>query len=569
MTAEPDPDFAGAINRCAGNLVNAARLFARERLQAGAQKEDVLRAVEGQLEVFGDPELVEHAKTIMYCAIHDDGGPVPRPRVGETEVEESPPIDVFGDATLVGSPALPLDALPSVIADYAVDEGQRLGVDLAMLAMPCLVVCAAAIDDAFVVQPKAHDTEWVESARLWLGVICEPGGRKTPALAKATGPLREAELRWFKEDREALAAWKSEHDETKKRPRQRRLIIDDSTIEALSDILVDNPPGVLCVRDELSAWFGSFDAYRDRGGRDRGMWLELYNGGGKPVDRVKRGNIYVPNWSACLLGGIQPGPMRRLARKIDDDGLLQRFIVVFPQAMVEGVDRRPNYAALARYCQTIVHLVDLTPGNRPVVFRLSDAAQTERAVVERLAQNVMLLPEISAAFRGHLSKWPGLFARLVCTYHVTEAVAAGAEPTATVSGATAARVARLMTEYLLPHSARFYTEILGNEHLAHARWIAGYVLAHQVEQLTARDVGRVYRELRGDGKRIADVMGTLVLAGWASEIDTNHRPPTRWKINPKVHELFAVRAQQERQRRETVRAEIARAALELGVRGDA
>jgi Protein of unknown function (DUF3987) len=483
--------------------------------------------------------------------------------------EDVPPLDVFGDATLVGSPDLPRDALPSVIADYAVDEAQRLGVDLAMLAMPCLVVCAAAIDDAFVVQPKARDTEWVEPARLWLGVVTEPGGRKTPALQKATAPLRATEQRWLQSDREELVVWKNKHDETTERPRQRRLIVDDATTEALSDILVDNSRGVLCVRDELSAWFGSFDAYRDRGGKDRGLWLELYNGGGKPVDRVKRGNIYVPNWSACLLGGIQPGPMRRLARKIDDDGLLQRFVVVFPQAVDQGVDRRPDYAALARYRETVVRLVDLKPGNQRVVFRLSDAAQAERALVERLAHNVTLLPETSAAFRAHLAKWSGLFARLVCTYHVTDAVADDTEPTATISGSTASQVARLMTEYLLPHAARFYTELLGQEHLAHARWLAGHILAHQLERITARDVGRVYRELRGDGKRIAEVMATLVLAGWATEIDSSGRPATRWRINPKVHQLFDKRAADERQRRDAVRAEIARAVRELGTGDDA
>jgi hypothetical protein len=40
------------------------------------------------------------------------------------------------------------------------------------------------------------------------------------------------------------------------------------------------------------------------------------------VNRVKRGSVFIPNLSVCLLGGIQPDVIRRLAADGLDDGLL-------------------------------------------------------------------------------------------------------------------------------------------------------------------------------------------------------------------------------------------------------
>lgn len=129
-------------------------------------------------------------------------------------------------------------------------------------------------------------------------------------------------------------------------------------MEALSEVLRDDdeakhraPAGrVLLRQDELSEWLATFDRYRSggRGGADRGAYLRLYNGGRHTVDRVTRGSFTVPNWSACVLGGIQPEPIRRIAREADDDGLLQRFVYCVPILKEPGQDRRPNASAIER-----------------------------------------------------------------------------------------------------------------------------------------------------------------------------------------------------------------------------
>src|SRR4051794_35251102 len=101
-------------------------------------------------------------------------GPDPR---GETGEDQSPPLDIFDDAGLTSVPAFPLGALPRVLVDFVGDKAERLGVDPAMIALPALAVCAGCIDDRHVVQVRRNHQEWVESPRLWVMIIDEPGGK--------------------------------------------------------------------------------------------------------------------------------------------------------------------------------------------------------------------------------------------------------------------------------------------------------------------------------------------------------------------------------------------------------
>jgi len=592
-----------------GSRHDAALALAGFLLRGGMSQPDAGRFVEAVARVAGDSEWNDRTRAVQDTA---EGLAAGKPTTGgkrladlipdgavvvgrlrewlglhsEIEVDEAPPLDVFGDVSLAGSPELPLDALPAVIADFAADTAARLGCDPVTVALPAIVTSAAAIHDGYVIQPRRADTAWTESARLWAAVVADSGDHKSPAQHAALGPLREAEARFFDDDRRALQRHELDRklygrkvdafvktggvgyapDEPERLP-VRRLLVADCTIEALSEILADNPRGLLVHADELAGWLGSFDAYRALGGRDRALWLEAWNGGPQPVDRVRRGHLLVKNWSVCIVGGIQPEPMRKLASKLTDDGLLQRFVVGMARSSVRGEDREPDERACRAYRDAIIRLVDLpAPGARRI-FTLSEEAHLERETVETAARNVQILPDTSSAFRAHLSKWPGIFARLLLTFHALESP----QLDPVISGATARKVAVLMLDYFLPHAARFYSDVLGHAHMKHARWVAGYILSHGKERITAREIGRGCHELYHDRTALFSAMEALTLAGWVTAAtDGNGKQPTRWNVNRRVHDLFAARAGQERERREAVRAEIARAAQALGLaRGDA
>ena len=156
------------------------------------------------------------------------------------------------------------------------------------------------------------------------------------------------------------------------------------------------------------------------------------------------------------------------------------------------------------------------------------------------------------------------------TYHLLDAAAQGAEMAQEeISGATAAKVGKLMTECLLPHGARFYQEILSDEeHVRHARWIQGYILANKKHQITKRDVAKACHELARKPEEIERAMEVLVVTGWVFPADgrTWKTKAPRWKVNQVARRLFAERGIQEKTRREDVMRRIKQASKELGMK---
>jgi hypothetical protein len=118
------------------------------------------------------------------------------------EVDDAtPPIDIFGDVALTGRPVFPVEMLPCALGEFVIDRSSgALGVDPAMIAMPALAACVAALDDRHVVQVRKLDGQWVEPARLWVIIVEEPGGKKTPAINAALAPLRGIEDAWHVDD---------------------------------------------------------------------------------------------------------------------------------------------------------------------------------------------------------------------------------------------------------------------------------------------------------------------------------------------------------------------------------
>lgn len=508
----------------------------------------------------------------------DVSGPAP-----DNSVEPSPdgsswpsPLDIFAEFP---APPIHADMLPRVIADYATECGELIGVDPSMIAIPAIVACAAALHDGVTIQPKRHETSWTESARLWCAIVGAPSVRKSPAIRRATKRLRKIDAD-LAEGNAKLAAdyadqaeqYKDAKKEAKKsggmsvpapeKPPMERMIVEDITVEALSEVLKDNPRGVMCIQDELSGWFGSMDAYSGSksGNKDRAAWLQAYNGGFRQVDRIMRGAVMIPNFSVCMIGGIQPDAIRQLAAKMTDDGLMQRFMIIVGRNAVE-LDRIEDKAVSDAFGRLVDTLHRVMPADRPA--RLSDGAHAIREALMRYSGEMADYMALPGGLRSHLGKWPGLFARLLLTYHAIECAAESVHPCdALVSEQTAARVDRLMRRFLLPHALAYYSDILGaSSDLEHARWVAGYALSRNLTTVTNRELVRAYRHWRGlDDWRRQRVMSALQDAGWLeplAEDQHNKRGASAWVINPRVHAEFAAKAAHEADRRAKLRDEIA------------
>jgi hypothetical protein len=493
------------------------------------------------------------------------------------------PVDIF-DGTLTPEPVLRRDMLPAVIADFAFDEAERLGVEPAMVAIPALVVCASALHDGITIQPKARDTSWTESARLWVGMIAPPGGKKTPAINAATAPLTKIEQDQRREDGRKLAEYDTAMERYKKtvkdstgdlvapaKPPMRRQIVGDATMEQLAYILADNERGVLMLHDELAGFIGGFDAYRGTGvQKDRAAALELWNGGYRTVDR-RSGSVAVANWGASILGGIQPAKLREMAStaKMSDDGLLQRFLLFTGRTVDAGQDREPNATAALEYSAIVHRLIGLEPPVPARAIKLSAAAQRYRIEVDELAFALSILPTTPGALKGHMSKVPGTFARLLLTLHAVDCASAGpiASPAPDdlqggsvqqglpeVSEATAKRAYDLMVRYFMPQAIRTYGELFhaADAEAEQVRRVARYILVHDGEQITDRELYRGCRDLSGSehARERQRIMKALFMYNWVEAVEARDPTPTVWQINPRVRDLFDPEREGERKRRD-------------------
>src|SRR5215216_2383024 len=66
--------------------------------------------------------------------------------------------------------------------------------------------------------------------------------------------------------------------EPPKAPTVRRYKTEDATVEKISELLLENPEGMLIHRDELSGWLRNLDKQGREG--DRALYLESWNGTG-------------------------------------------------------------------------------------------------------------------------------------------------------------------------------------------------------------------------------------------------------------------------------------------------
>lgn len=236
----------------------------------------------------------------------------------------------------------PTPLLPEPLASYIRQSAAAIGCDESCVALPLLVGLSIAVGST---RRVAITPDWTEYPVLWAAIIASSGQRKSPGLDAALRPLRELQQQLFQQHKAATDLYRKQLEERKSaakakacsdvpiRPVQKRLLVNDTTIEALAFILEDNPRGVGVVRDELSGWLASFNQYKSGRGADEAQWLELYRGGYLTVDRKtgERPTTFVPRATVSITGTIQPGVIRRLCgRERFENGLVARMLFAMP-----------------------------------------------------------------------------------------------------------------------------------------------------------------------------------------------------------------------------------------------
>jgi hypothetical protein len=489
------------------------------------------------------------------------------PEARMTAANDNTPPEPIDPWAQHASPALPPGLLPPMLEEFARTEAGIIGVDPGGVAAAALAVCAAAIPDRIRLRVKKHDEGWHESARLWVALVGNPSAKKSPVINITTHPLKEIDGELFAEfvkRKRLYDAMPPDARAAEAPPCNTRIRLEDTTIEAAQEILRDSPDGLLCIRDELSGWFGSMEKYAAGRGSavDKSFWLQAFNGGSYTINRINRGSVWIDNLSISLLGGIQPDPMRRIASELQDDGLLQRLFPIVMQPAGVGLDV-PVPPVVADFRMLVRRLHAMKPPTAgklhvETTLRFSEAAQAIRSdLAERHHRLATGWEAVNTKLAAHIGKYDGLFARLCVVFHAAEH--ADQLLPVEVSEDTARRASEFLHRFLFRHAVAFYSDVLGlsDRHDA-VLATAGFILSKGLKEITARDVMRGDRIMRNlKPADVEAVLDTLDGYGWLEPQLSFRRDARRWAVRPEVHSMFERKAAAEKARRAEVRALIA------------
>ena len=399
-----------------------------------------------------------------------------------------------------------------------------------------LSVAGATIGNTRWASPWAG---WAEPPIIWAMAIGTPSMNKSPGFDAVLSPLRklerearkrvDAEVSDWKDRAEvakiAEAAWKEGVKAAMKEgkdvpakptsanpgsePVRPRFALTDATVEKIGAILASQPRGALVFRDELAGWLGGMTRYSG-GGSDRPFWLEAYGGRAFMVERMGRDPVYVDFLSVGVLGGIQPDRLKSLLFKTDDDGLLARFLPVWPHpAPIKRPTAGSDDGFLSAALERLIALE--MPANedgtlRPWYVPFSEDAATlfqdYRETVRRWeagAEGLLL------SFTGKL---PGLAVRLSLILAYLDYAADGREQPSEIGVNHLGRAAHFVETYVLPMARRAYADVSIPKEERAARRLVSIIRESNLERFTSREI----LQLERDGLRVKADLDPALLA---------------------------------------------------------
>jgi len=471
--------------------------------------------------------------------------------------------------------------LPEAMRDWVADIAHRMQCPPDFAAVGALVAISSLIGARAVVSPKAED-DWQGVPNLWGLVIGNPGVMKSPALLEVVGPISRLEDAERKAHQVKHDEWRVEceldklaadhnRDQAKKlaandrakarelltppeatpEPVARRYMVNDSTVEKLQEILVDNPWGLLVFRDELHGLICQMDRPGQEG--SRGFYLTGYDGkSGYTSDRVIRGTNHIPRVCLAMLGSIQPGKVQSYIREAvnggaGDDGLLQRFgLTVWPDInpVFTYVDRKPDRQARERAEAVFARLNDLQPtwDDEPLVWRFSHGAQDlfEQWLVPFMTE--MRGGELHPALVSHLTKYTKLIPALALIFALVDTPDSGC----VIHERELAR-ALDWGDYLRTHAERLYSAAVRPDTFG-AKQLLDKIRAGKlrdaesgvlVEAFTPREVAAKHWTGLGTPDVVRKAADLLTDYGWLNHEQKSPgsrggRPSDRYVIHPKL-----------------------------------
>ena len=239
------------------------------------------------------------------------------------------------------------DMIPERLRPWILDISKRMQVPYEFIAAPAVVAISSLIGRKVGIYPKQND-DWLVMPNLWGALIARPGFFKSLAIAEAMKPLERIIAKENERYESQMKSWeieKSINDATveatkdhlvkairkgqdvdidhmraklkslqeqiaSSKPIPKRYKSNDATVEKIAALLLENPNGIMILRDELNGWLASLRKHGREG--DREFYLESWNGyGSYTIDRIGRGTTHISSLCLSLFGGLQPSKLEK------------------------------------------------------------------------------------------------------------------------------------------------------------------------------------------------------------------------------------------------------------------
>jgi hypothetical protein len=395
---------------------------------------------------------------------------------------------------------LPFDYsyMPDALRGYVKDISERMQCPPDFAAVGVLVMMATIIGRKVGIRPMRHN-DWVVIVNLWVAVVGNSGVMKSPTLAAALTPIKKLQAAAY----EIFNTAKAEHDakaelaklqkslnKTKARaslkknqsadakellqsgeiddaPILKRYITNNASYEALGELMMENPNGLMVESDELIGLLKQLDASGQEVARS--FYLTAADGNSPyTFDRIMRGKgLHIEALCLSIVGGVQPGVLAEYVRQATAggagaDGLLQRFgLMVYPDVSPDWkeVDRYPDSTARDAVNRLAERLDNLKPadigadadmyGGVPFLH-FDDAAQALFSEWRTTLEHRLRSGEEHPAIVSHLSKYRKLIPSLALINHLCDATQGRVSESALLR-------AIAFSEYLESHARRIYS----------------------------------------------------------------------------------------------------------------
>ncbi len=222
--------------------------------------------------------------------------------------------------------SIPMDALSlqyQAIVNAVVNTFQ-CSRDMVIAGMFATV--GTAIGKRFVID----DGKYQNYPCLWVCNVAPSGSNKSQPMRFLLKPLKDRDASNYKEYLKELGNWRTAGDDKTEKPKFKQILISDSTPEARSQVLANNPNGILLYRDELKGMIDDFGRYSRSG--ELSQLLSIFDSDNIVINRKSDDTLLIERPFMSILGSIQPSVLLETfgSDLMMANGFIQRWLFTYP-----------------------------------------------------------------------------------------------------------------------------------------------------------------------------------------------------------------------------------------------